>query len=204
MRIDQKLLAHVSGAAFSELLKADIVQPAATRHRFEVLEALARGKRVVHVGCIDHVPLLAAKILNRTWLHARLSSVASRCIGIDINRDGVARARHEFGVENVFYGDVAAAASIAPLLTGQWDYVILGEVLEHIDNPVAFLASVAANYGERIGRIVVTVPNAFRGGNLLAAVRNQVHALYAAQGSLARGARGRAARALPFFESNRR
>jgi 2-polyprenyl-3-methyl-5-hydroxy-6-metoxy-1,4-benzoquinol methylase len=173
MRLDQRMLAYVSGAAFSELLKADIDQSGPTRHRSDIIESIVRGASVVHVGCIDHVPLLADKIRSGTWFHARLANVASRCVGIDINAEGVTKARSEFGIENVFCADIAADPAIRPLLDGTWDYMILGEVLEHIDNPVEFLASIVANYGARIGRIIITVPNAFRAGNLLAAFKNQ-------------------------------
>lgn len=173
MRIGQTLLGYVDGATFSELLKTDVVQRSRTRHRFDVIESLVRGTNVIHVGCIDHVPLLAQKIGSGTWLHGRLSRLAARCVGIDINAEGVAAARSQFGVDNVFYGDLAADAEIAPVLAGHWDYVLLGEMLEHVDNPVDFLASIVANYGDRIERVVVTVPNAFRAGNLLAALRGQ-------------------------------
>lgn len=173
MRIDQQLLAHLSGETFSELLKADIDQPATPRHRFEVIESLVRGSNVIHVGCVDHLPLLADKIRTGTWFHGRLSRVANRCIGIDINAEGVAKVRAEFGVANVFYGDVAADANIPAIRDGTWDYMILGEVLEHVDNPVAFLAAIAANYADRVDRFIITVPNAFRAGNLRAIFRNQ-------------------------------
>jgi hypothetical protein len=173
MRISEQLLAHVAGNAFSERLKADIDQPAPPRHRFEVIESLVRGTNVVHVGCVDHLALVAEKIRTGTWFHGRLSQVANRCIGIDINREGVAELRSEYDVQNVFYGDVAADRNIGAIRDGTWDYLILGEVLEHVDNPVGFLAAVAANYADRVDRIIVTVPNAFRAGNVRAIFRNQ-------------------------------
>ena len=43
----------------------------------------------------------------------------------------------------------------------KFDYAILGEVLEHVDNPVLFIASIIDSYRENIDRLIITVPNAF-------------------------------------------
>lgn len=43
----------------------------------------------------------------------------------------------------------------------RWDYAILGEILEHIDNPVSYLNAIQQLYSDCLIRIVITVPNAW-------------------------------------------
>lgn len=47
----------------------------------------------------------------------------------------------------------------------QWDYLVLAEVLEHIDNPVRFLQAPVARYKHCVRALIITVPNAFDEGN---------------------------------------
>ncbi len=59
--------------------------------RHEALIEAARGRRVVHVGFVDE--LMASKIAQDVWLHARLAAVASSLVGLDSSEEGVAAAR---------------------------------------------------------------------------------------------------------------
>ena len=47
-----------------------------------------------------------------------------------------------------------------------WDYMILGELIEHVDNPVAFLRTIKQKFQGKVNKIIITVPNAF---NILSA-----------------------------------
>jgi hypothetical protein len=49
---------------------------------------------------------------------------------------------------------------------------VFGEVVEHIPNPVSFLSRFRENYGDVVDQIVITVPNAFRGGNIKGILKN--------------------------------
>jgi hypothetical protein len=50
--------------------------------------------------------------------------------------------------------------------------MILGEVLEHIDNPVLFLSALRTKYGQYVKHMIITVPNAFALDNLQFAFKN--------------------------------
>ena len=56
---------------------------------------------------------------------------------------------------------------IPDYLMKSWDLVIIGEVLEHIDNPVHYLRSIREKYKEFAKQLVITVPNAFSLKNML-------------------------------------
>ena len=58
------------------------------------------------------------------------------------------------------------------LKSEQWQYIVLGEVLEHINNPVEFLTQLNSNFKGHVDSIIITVPNAFALKNIKNAFRN--------------------------------
>ena len=44
----------------------------------------------------------------------------------------------------------------------QFDYVILGEMLEHVNDPVFFLRNIKEKLKSNVSKIIITVPNALR------------------------------------------
>jgi hypothetical protein len=129
--------------------------------RIELLSGLATGKRILHLGCCDHIPLLREKIASGRWLHGKLTRVASYCVGIDIDAAAVAEVRKLSKLDNVFYGDITESDRIPAISGDVFDYVIFGEVLEHIGNPVSFLSGFLQNYRANVREIVITVPMLF-------------------------------------------
>jgi hypothetical protein len=167
------IVPYLSSTAFSENIAFSADSRRAPVDRADLIVEMARGKSVVHVGCVDHLQDLPSKIAAGTWFHGRLSQAASRCIGIDINRSGIEMLRSRWGIANVEFGDIATDGAIESIKAHAWDWIVLGEVLEHIDNPVQFLTGIAKNYSCDIRGIVISVPNAFRGGNLINIFRNR-------------------------------
>jgi hypothetical protein len=114
---------------------------------------------VIHVGCLDHVPLIRQRIENNTWLHKRLTEASQTCLGIDINEEGAVLVR-TLGFDNVVICNLIDDDPLPEVVGAKWDYMVLGEMLEHIDNPVLFLENIAAKYGNCVDRFLLTVPNA--------------------------------------------
>ncbi len=140
--------------------------------RLSLLERIVVGKRVVHLGCTDHLAIIDEKIRQDRWLHARLTRSAQECLGIDIDGDAIAYIRSKYGYENVIVGNMISD-DIPKILEGDWDYLIAGEILEHIDDPIGFLTTLRRRYQKKILRIVVTVPNAFYIDNFKHAIRHR-------------------------------
>jgi hypothetical protein len=170
---ENTFVSYLSSRAFSENVTFSLRNKTALSNRADLIVDMVRGKSVIHVGCVDHLPELPEKIAAGTWFHGRLLEAASRCVGTDINRVGVELLRSRWGIPNVEYGDIAADAGMDWIKTHAWDWIVLGEVLEHIDNPVQFLSGIARNYGRHIRGIIISVPNAFRAGNLINTLRNR-------------------------------
>ena len=130
--------------------------------RHEALIEAARGRRVVHVGFVDE--LMASKIAQDVWLHARLAAVASSLVGLDSSEEGVAAARAE-GYE-AYVVDAQSAEAVRALGLPRAEVVIAGEIIEHLDAPGPFLRAMH----EAAPELVLTTPNAYRLLNFLAPV----------------------------------
>jgi SAM-dependent methyltransferase len=111
---------------------------------------LVRGKTVLDVGCVDHSAKLES---SDRWMHKHLVRAARSVTGLDILESEAAKLR-ERGY-NVIAGDAATVS-----LHQTFDFVVAGEIIEHIDNPAAFVRNMARHLGVD-GRLVLTTPNPF-------------------------------------------
>lgn len=123
---------------------------------------------VIHLGACDHKNLIDDKIRRNEWLHKLLTENSSQCIGFDINEESV-KYCHSIGWKNIYFLDMISQyeqvyEKISYLK--KWNYLIAGEIVEHLDNPVAFLKCLNEYYKNRIDKIIITVPNAFRINNV--------------------------------------
>jgi hypothetical protein len=161
-----KVRPYLDGLEFSANMDVLYDNVGRVAHRNDVLVEVCRSKRILHVGCCDHVPLIRSKIKAGEWLHGQLTAVASRAIGIDIDKEAVVAANEISGLNNIIAGDLTSPVKIDDISSEQFDYAVFGEVLEHIGNPVDFLRAFQTNYRRNVKKIVITVPNAFRAGNV--------------------------------------
>ncbi len=127
----------------------------------------ARGRRVIHVGFAGETRATIDRLADHaTWLHGRLARSADPLVGIDLDADGVERAR-AMGFEayalDASDPDAVTASGIEPA-----DLVIAGEVIEHVEHPGALLDGMHDLVRGR-GLLAVTTPNAASMLNPLAA-----------------------------------
>jgi SAM-dependent methyltransferase len=90
------------------------------------------------------------------YLADHLSTTTETVIGLDIDTDSVALAHNRPGVRGVVVGDARAL----PFYDDTFDCLLVGDVLEHFDDPVTVLAE-AQRVLNADGSVVVSVP-AFR------------------------------------------
>lgn len=177
MKINEEMYKFLNGVEFSNNMKLTFKEKGKQRlSRIETLERLVNDKNIIHVGACDHLPLIDKKIEQNTWLHKRLENVANSVVGIDINEKAV-NYTNKIGYKNIFYYNIiteseAVIAKMAEIKTGEWDYLVLGEMLEHIDNPVEFLNNIKNKYQGSVKNIIVTVPNAFSYNNICFLLKN--------------------------------
>jgi len=116
----------------------------------EFLSQFVQGKTVLDVGCVDHS---ASVEREDHWLHKHLARSARSILGLDILESDAAELRRR-GYE-VVCGDATTVS-----LKQTFDVVVAGEIIEHIDNPAAFVSNMARHLNEQ-GRLVMTTPHAF-------------------------------------------
>ncbi|MCC8362602.1 glycosyltransferase [Lysobacter sp. A6] len=118
-----------------------------TRERINWMCAQARGDTVLDVGCSQGI---ASILMAREGL---------RVTGLDIYPPAIEYAMGERAKEIATVQERLdfRCGELAALGDGQYDTVIMGEVVEHQTNPVRFIRQGAARVAPG-GRIVVTVP----------------------------------------------
>lgn len=119
----------------------------AKRHAFacEVIRAAA-PERVLDVGC--GTGGLLTHPLAREF-------PAVRFLGTDLDPASIDLARQSFRLPNL-----AFEARRIDDLDGTFDLIIASEVIEHVDDPVAFLGAVRRRLAPA-GKVLLTVPNGF-------------------------------------------
>lgn len=166
MQLENDIQPYLDGQAFSNGLKIKISSPQKkVLSRVDFIENICKGKSIIHLGCTDHIPLIKDKIKNNTWLHKRLTEVADYCIGVDVNTEAINYVKEECGFNNIIELDMCNDPASPILVEKEWDYLIMGEILEHLDDPCSFLRSIKEKYPS-IKNVVITVPNAFSFQNM--------------------------------------
>ena len=79
--------------------------------------------------------------------------------------------KEKYGFDNILLRDITGPV-IPEISAKTWDYAILGELLEHIDNPVSYLGEIREKYQHVIDKIIITVPNVLTEQSFAAARRS--------------------------------
>jgi hypothetical protein len=141
--------------------------------RTDYLRQISKGKKVLHIGCLDHPHIILEKVQSGTWLHGLISEVSELCVGVDVNTSGYNFVRSEIGVENIHLLDLSKSvkdAELANLRQVEWDLILCPEILEHITNHQSLLQNLATLACQGTS-LVITGPNAFRFVNFVNTVR---------------------------------
>lgn len=162
---------YLSGKSFSNGYHLKLEENPICARTSKIVE-LVKGSSCIHIGCCDHIPLIEKKIQERTWLHGLLERNCTDVLGIDINQEAVDYVnQHGFSAKPVYCANITAPdfAQSIPVGLEKFQFILLGEIIEHVDNPTAFLQDARKNLEEQgfYGTYIITVPNAFcmmRGG----------------------------------------
>lgn len=120
-----------------------------THNRNKYLEKLVKDKTVLHCGASEGSDTRAMNRQKNNWLHSRLKAVAKKVVGVDIDP-----------IEDIKYCNLSDAMSCSDIMYvagNKFDYIILGEVIEHLTNPGIVLGNLKMFEGE----LVITTPNVF-------------------------------------------
>lgn len=171
MVLESSIKPYLLGDKFDNALAVKIAKKQKLFSRIDYLAEYALNKRIIHVGCADHIPIILEKVKNDTWLHQRIEKVAARQIGVDILEEAVTYVKEKLGFSNILCMDILRDSVPAEISSLAWDSMIMGELVEHIDNPVEFLSAINKKYAPYVNELVITVPNALSIANFYQATR---------------------------------
>ena len=163
----------VKGEKFSNGLEIDCSTTYPILDRLGLIVEKTRGKKVIHIGFADHVPLIKEKIAAGRWLHKRLVESCERCVGLDINREAVEFVQRELGIADVHCFDIFGDELFEDIRSERFDYLVLGDVIEHTNSPVEFLSAIDRKFGCIADKVLITVPNAFDFANIRLLTKNR-------------------------------
>jgi 2-polyprenyl-3-methyl-5-hydroxy-6-metoxy-1,4-benzoquinol methylase len=134
--------------------------------RIRFVAEACRDRKVLDLGAMDETAF-ESKHGHGTWLHEEIANVAVQVLGVDnspkVPAHGLATAANAKIVQGNIHqlGDVLATHDFDP------EIIVAGEVIEHLQNPLAFLHSLAAAERLRGCDVVLTTPNATAIHNVL-------------------------------------
>lgn len=126
--------------------------------RLDWIAAQASGKFVFDLGALDETAYEKKQHAD-TWLHARLSKSAKRVIGLDNSRLVPAEGLDTGANSRIVNRNIFDLGSVIDEF-GAPDLVVAGELIEHLPDVGAFLASLRAVEGLHDTTFVMSTPNA--------------------------------------------
>lgn len=141
-------------------------------YRDDYILELTKGKKVIHMGFVDHTPIIEKKIKQGAWLHDKLYKNCQLCIGIDINKEGILEIKKKFGYDNLYAMDIVNDNLPDEIQKEEVDYVLIPDVIEHIGNTITFMKAINLKF-PNARRFILTTPNAFRIKNFINTLLNK-------------------------------
>ena len=128
--------------------------------KIELLEQLATGRQVLHLGAVGETGSSIDQVLDRSprSFHASLSQVADRCVGIDTNREAVEALTQAGIFDNLMFAD-ATTLERDEIPLDRLDVIVAGDIVEHLSNPGELLGN-AARLADPGTLFALTTPNA--------------------------------------------
>lgn len=131
--------------------------------RQDLVVQMCRGKRVLHLGCVDE-GVLHERYASGELLHLKLIKAARELWGVDISQQGIEFLSSQ-GIPNLIVADVEQIHTVSALKDKEFDVIVASELVEHLGNPGAFLSALS-DLMMASTTTILTVPNAYRLGTL--------------------------------------
>lgn len=122
-------------------------------NRIQEILRLCTNKKILHLGCAD-MPFTLER--GENLLHRQLLRVVTPDLlwGIDSSLEGITLLK-KMGFANVLHGNVESLSK--ELKKEQFDIILAGEIIEHLENPGKFLESLKSIMCENSKLIISTV-----------------------------------------------
>jgi SAM-dependent methyltransferase len=121
--------------------------------RVEFIRAACKGKKVLHLGCTNY-PYTKEAINTNALLHFELEKIADEVYGFDFDQAGI-DILSEHGAKNLYQADLEKL-EVVPL-NKQFDVIVAGEMIEHLNNPGLFLQGIKRFMNADTSLIITTI-----------------------------------------------
>ncbi|MGE3467214.1 MAG: class I SAM-dependent methyltransferase [Pyrinomonadaceae bacterium] len=126
--------------------------------RVDFLLEQCAGKKVLHLGCTNY-PYTQETMDKGMLLHTDLEKAAESVYGIDSDVESLELLKKN-GFHDLIHGDLENLSEID--LDATFDIILAGEMIEHLNNPGAFLTGVR-RFMNSDSRLILTTVNAYCG-----------------------------------------
>ncbi len=171
MKYNNEELEYLKGVKFSNGAKFELTSQTDYLNRDDYLLHLSKDKTIMHLGFVDHIPLIDEKIKKGARLHKKLMDNCKVCFGVDINKQGIVYIQNKYNYPHLYAIDIINDELPEEIANEKIDYLLIPDVIEHIGNPVAFLKAIREKL-TNVDKIVLTTPNALRLNNFIFALKN--------------------------------
>lgn len=135
------------------------MKPTRYVNRDEAILEIARGRRVLHLGCVGNTDLSPEERIRlaQNSLHWKLTANAD-VVGVDYSAEVIEEYRRLGIFQNIVFGDVQRLEETE--LYGIFDVIIAADIIEHVSNPGVILEGIKI-FCNTESRVVITTPHAF-------------------------------------------
>ncbi len=136
-------------------------------NRVDFIKEQCSNKKILHIGFTDY-PFTTERIADKSLLHLQLKEVAKEIYGLDADEKAITMYADATGDRNNSYCDITSVYPESALLF-EPDIILLGEVLEHLQNPHEAI-NILYNQFANGTKLLVTVPNYMALDNIAASL----------------------------------
>jgi hypothetical protein len=148
---------------YTPLERLQIARPV---DRIQFIARACAQCRVLDLGAMDETALAAKRGLG-AWLHEEISGCALAVDGIDNSVHVPAEGLRTGPNATIRRGDVTAPELLVSALEHTPDVVVIGELIEHLENPLQFLKRLAGIKRLSGKTLILSTPNAMALHNVL-------------------------------------
>ncbi|MBK8112075.1 MAG: methyltransferase domain-containing protein [Saprospiraceae bacterium] len=119
---------------------------AKVKYKIPFVQALTLGKTVLDVGCVGQ----DNDFTSESWVHKHLKAGSASLLGVDINKEGIAKAR-DLGYDILHANELGDQ---------EFEVITMLDVIEHVNDICQFIEEYAKHMKSG-GRMEITTPNPF-------------------------------------------
>lgn len=132
----------------------EVIRVARPVDRVSYIAGLCRNQVILDLGCYDETALV--KVGTAHWLHGQISTVARRVDGIDMSSSLPSQGLRTSPNSVIYKGDAIALEGISGM-RDDYDIVVAGEFIEHIEAPLVFLRNLKCVFPGKT--LIFSTPN---------------------------------------------